>query len=64
MKNIKVNIMTNKSYPKWKVKNYSISVDENNKSYYWEYKDLEIAFKSSNDEHPVILEINYIKVNA
>ena len=54
---IKVRIMTNKSYPRYKVKDFIIDVNENEKSYFWGYKDLEDKFKTSIDEVPIELII-------
>lgn len=61
---IKVSIMTNKTYPKYKVKDFIIDVNEKEESYYWEYKELENKFKTSIDEYPVEMDIDILEVSA
>lgn len=53
MKKIKVSIMTNKSYPTWKVKKAEIIINENEKNYYWSYEDIKAKYQDSEDEYPV-----------
>lgn len=60
MKKIKASIMTNKSYPSYKIKNYEMNVNETLTSYYWEYKEVEEMFKTEEDEHPVTLIIEEV----
>lgn len=58
---IKLNIMTNKTYPKYKVKDFIIDVNEKDISYYWKYKELENIFKTSIDEYPIDMTIEKIR---
>lgn len=57
---IKVDIMTAKSYPCWLCKNQIVEVDENKKSYYWCFEELERLYKKDND-YPVTIEYEIIK---
>lgn len=57
MKKIKVSIMTNKSYPNYKALNVAMKIDETKTSYYWEYKEIEQAYKNEDGEYPTTLII-------
>lgn len=61
MKKIRLSIMTNKTYPSYKVVNYEMFVDENKKSYSWEYQAIKDTFQDSDDEYPVGYEIEEVK---
>ena len=60
MKKIKVDIMTNKSYPKWKVINSTTVVNEKEENYLWEFEALKNLFQDSEDEYPCEMIIEHL----
>lgn len=56
MLKIKVSIMTNKSYPAWKVMDEVVVIERpDHRSYHWEYMELCRKYKTEDDENPVII---------
>lgn len=53
---IKVSIMTNKSYPKWKAVEHEMEVDETKTSYGWVFEDIEKKFKHEDAEYLLSME--------
>lgn len=60
MKNIKVSVMTNKSYPSWKAVDQEMIIDESKKNYNWDYEDIKLKYQDSEDEYPVEIYIEWI----
>lgn len=60
MKNIKVSIMTNKSYPSWKVVDQEMNIDESKVNYQWRYEDFKLKYQDSKNEYPVEIQIQWL----
>lgn len=60
MKKIKVDIMTNRTYPKWKAKGFTTIVNEKNENYLWGFEALKNIFQDSEDEYPLEMVIEHL----
>ena len=59
MNYIRVSIMTNISYPFWKVIEEVIIIDESKEDYLWIYEGLRNRYQDSDDEYPLEMEIEH-----
>ena len=60
MNYINVSIMTNASYPHWKVIEETIFIDETKEDYLWIYEELKNKYQDSDDEYPLEMEIEHL----